>query len=75
MDKIMKEVVERMIAPGKAARLLDVSKTTVNLWLREGKLAGIRTRLGWLVYPDDVERLRKERGNKQSTTKETAENM
>jgi len=45
----------------QAARRLEVSKTMVLVWLEKGELVGVRTPLGWLLDPSDVQRLARQR--------------
>lgn len=52
----MKEI-ENWLAPSEAGRLLGTSGQWVTQLARAGKLEGVRTSLGWLVNPEDVDRL------------------
>lgn len=54
------------LAASQAARRLGLSKTMVCLLCREGKLKAVRTALGWLIDPEDVERLKVERARSSS---------
>lgn len=52
---------ERWPTTGATAKRLGMSRQGV-VWLLENrKLRGARTALGWLVDPDDVDRLERER--------------
>jgi excisionase family DNA binding protein len=56
----MKEI-ENWLSPSEAGRLLGTSGQWVTKLARAGKLDGVRTALGWLVNPEDVDRLAEER--------------
>ena len=56
--------VQKALAPSEAGRRLVLSKAMVCLLCRQGRLRAVKTALGWLIDPDDVERLRKEREKK-----------
>ena len=49
-----------MLTPSQAGRRLDRSREWVSLAVRSGRMAAVRTPLGWLVAPDEVERVRRE---------------
>ncbi len=53
--------VENWLSPSQAGRILGVSGQWVTMLCRNGKLRAARTSLGWLVDPDDLEWLRKQR--------------
>lgn len=54
---------ERWLTTGDAANRLDKSRQGV-VWLLENRrLRGVRTALGWLVDPRDVERVAAERSD------------
>ncbi len=53
--------VESWLSPSEAGGILGTSGQWVTRLARDGKLEGIRTSLGWLVNPADVERLANER--------------
>jgi hypothetical protein len=55
------EEIANWLAPSQAGRVLGTSGQWVKQLARRGKLRGIETSLGWLVDPDDVERLANER--------------
>ena len=55
------EEVANWLAPSQAGRILGTSGQWVKQLARRGKLRGVETSLGWLVDPDDVERLANER--------------
>ena len=48
-----------------AARQLGVSSELVTNWLNQGRLRFVATKLGRLIDPGDLERLRKERAAKE----------
>lgn len=56
----MKEI-ESWLSPSEAGRLLGTSGQWVTQLARAGRLDGVRTSLGWLVNPEDVDRLARER--------------
>ncbi len=53
--------VESWLSPSQAGALLGTSGQWVTQLARNGKLDAVRTSLGWLVNPADVERLANER--------------
>lgn len=53
--------VENWLSPSEAGEVLGTSGQWVTQLARTGKLDGVRTSLGWLVNPEDVERLANER--------------
>lgn len=55
------EEVATWLAPSEAGQILGTSGQWVKQLARRGKLRGVETSLGWLVDPDDVERLANER--------------
>ncbi len=55
------EDVATWLSPSEAGRVLGTSGQWVKQLARRGKLRGVETSLGWLIDPDDVERLASER--------------
>jgi len=55
------EDVANWLSPSEAGRVLGTSGQWVKQLARRGKLRGVETSLGWLVDPDDVDRLASER--------------
>lgn len=53
--------IEDWLSPSQAGALLGTSGQWVTQLARRGQLDAVRTPLGWLVNPDDVERLANER--------------
>jgi excisionase family DNA binding protein len=53
--------VQEWLSPSEAARELGVTPLRVRQLLSEGRLSHVRTSLGRLLDPADVERLRAER--------------
>ena len=53
--------VESWLSPSQAGAVLGTSGQWVTQLARAGKLDAVRTPLGWLVNPADVERLANER--------------
>jgi hypothetical protein len=58
--------VERWWSPSQAGRVLETSGQWVTHLARTEQVRGIRTSLGWLVNPDDIEALAKERKRKKT---------
>ena len=48
--------LEKWMTTGDAARELGKSVEGIKWMLRNRKLRGVHTRLGWLIDPDDVKR-------------------
>jgi hypothetical protein len=59
-SKAVKEI-EDWLSPSQAGALLGTSGQWVTQLARRGELDSVRTSLGWLVNPADVERLANER--------------
>lgn len=53
--------VESWLSPSQAGAMLGTSGQWVTQLARRGKLDAVRTPLGWLVNPADVERVANER--------------
>ena len=53
--------IEDWLSPSQAGALLGTSEQLVTQLARAGKLDAVRTPLGWLLNPADVERLANER--------------
>lgn len=53
--------VESWLSPSQAGRVLGTSGQWVTHLARSGELRGVKTALGWLVDPEDVERLAEKR--------------
>ena len=53
--------VESWLSPSQAGAMLGTSGQWVTQLARRGKLDAVRTSLGWLVNPADVERVANER--------------
>lgn len=53
--------IENWLSPSEAGKLLGTSGQWVTQLARSGRLDGVRTSLGWLVNPEDVDRLARER--------------
>ena len=54
--------MESWLTPTDVGRRFGVSRQAVHKWLENGKLRAVKTRAGWLIDPDDVERAARERG-------------
>jgi hypothetical protein len=63
VTKVSGEVreVENWLSPSQAGALLGTSGQWVTQLARRGELDAVRTSLGWLLNPADVERLANER--------------
>jgi hypothetical protein len=55
------KAVESWLSPSEAGDILGTSGQWVTTLARDGKLDAVRTSLGWLINPDDVERLANQR--------------
>lgn len=55
------EEIATWLSPSEAGRVLGTSGQWVKQLARRGKLRGVETSLGWLVDPEDAERLANER--------------
>ncbi len=55
------EEVESWLSPSQAGRALGTSGQWVTHLARTGQLRGVKTALGWLMDPNDVERMANER--------------
>jgi len=53
--------IERLLSPSQAARRACVSDQTVKYWIRTGRLPALRTAIGHLVNPDDLDAYARER--------------
>ena len=60
--------LEDWLTPAEAGRIIGMSKQGVLNYLEDKALRGVRTHQGWLVDPDDAERLRQERMTKKERT-------
>ena len=60
--------VESWLSPSQAGRVLGTSGQWVTHLARTGKLRGVRTALGWLVDPEDVERMAEKRRSRHGQT-------
>jgi hypothetical protein len=59
--------VERWLSPSQAGRVLGTSGQWVTHLARAKKLRGVKTALGWLVDPEDVERMAEKRNRHDQT--------
>lgn len=62
-------VVEHWWSPSEAGRVLETSGQWVTHLARTGQVRGIKTSLGWLVEPEDIRALAKEKKRKKRTKK------
>ncbi len=56
--------LEDWLTPAEAGRVIGISKQGAIKQLEEHRLRGVRTHQGWLVDPEDAERVRAERTGK-----------
>ncbi len=56
--------LERLLSPSQAARRIGVSDASVALYLRSGKLPAVRTAIGRLIRPEDVDEFARARAGK-----------
>ena len=56
--------IEDWLTPAEAGKLIGISKQGTINKLEEGRLRGVKTHQGWLVDPDDTERMVRERAQK-----------
>lgn len=63
------KVIEGWWSPSEAGRVLETSGQWVTHLARTGQVRGVKTSLGWLVDPEDVEALAKEKKRKQRANK------
>ena len=55
--------LEDWLTSSEAAERIGISRQGLHKsYLDNGKLRGVKTHAGWLIDPDDVERVRRERG-------------
>ncbi len=53
--------LESWLTPAEAGQVIGISKQAVVKRLEEAKIRGVKTHQGWLVDPEDAERVRRER--------------
>ncbi len=59
------KVIEGWWSPSEAGRVLETSGQWITHLARTGQVRGVKTSLGWLVNPEDIEALAKEKKRKQ----------
>jgi excisionase family DNA binding protein len=52
---------ENWLTATDAAERIGISRQAVHKWLEDGKLRAVKTRLGWLIDPEAVEKAARER--------------
>jgi excisionase family DNA binding protein len=52
---------EEWLTPAEAGRVIGVTKQTMVKWLEDRTIRGVRTHQGWLVDPEDAERVKQAR--------------
>ncbi|WP_038040167.1 helix-turn-helix domain-containing protein [Thermorudis peleae] len=60
----MQDLTTEYLTPAEAARMLEVSVERVRTWLKTGRMACVKTPLGRLIPPQEVERIAVERAKK-----------
>ena len=56
--------LERWLTASEAAAIVGISRQALYPYLYDGRLRAVETRAGWLIDPEDADRLRQERGDK-----------
>jgi hypothetical protein len=59
--------LENWFTPHEAGEVIGVSKQMKINYLEDHKLRGVKTHQGWLVDPEDAERLGRERAEKKAS--------
>lgn len=59
--KVCVREVENYLSPKEAGEVLGTTAQWVKQLARREQLAGVETHLGWLIDPEDLERLARER--------------
>lgn len=54
--------LENWLTPAEAGRVMGMSKQAAIKRLEQKTLRGVKTHQGWLVDPEDAERVARERG-------------
>jgi hypothetical protein len=54
--------LEKWLTPAEAGRIMGMSKQAAVKRLEQKTLRGVKTHQGWLVDPEDAERVARERG-------------
>ncbi len=54
--------LEKWLTPAEAGRVMGMSKQAAVKRLEQKTLRGVRTHQGWLVDPEDAERVAREKG-------------
>lgn len=63
--------IENWWSPSEAGRVLETSGQWITHLARNHQIRGLKTSLGWLVYPQDVQALAEERKRKRTREDET----
>ncbi len=61
------EEMQGYLTPHEAGEVVGVSKQTMVKYLEDRFIRGVKTHQGWLVCPEDAERVARERAHKQAT--------
>lgn len=59
--------MEKYLTPAEAGEVIGISKQATIMQLEDHKLRGVKTHQGWLVDPDDAERVARERAEKKAS--------
>jgi len=59
--------LEAWLSPAGAGEIIGISKQAVTKYLEDRELKGVKTVQGWLVDPEDTERLARERAVKRAS--------
>lgn len=57
--------LESWLTPAEAGKVIGISKQATIKQLEERTLRGVKTHQGWLVDPEDAERVRDERAKRK----------
>lgn len=57
--------LENWLTPAEAGKIIGISKQATIKQLEERTLRGVKTHQGWLVDPNDAERVRDERAKQK----------
>ena len=59
------EEMQEYLTPAEAGAVIGVSKQTMVKWLEDRSIRGVKTHQGWLVDPEDADRVARERAHKR----------
>lgn len=61
------EEMQGYLTPHEAGEVIGVSKKTMLTWCEDRFIRGVKTHQGWLVDPEDAERVARERAHKRAS--------